>query len=477
MISRFNSIVCRPSGFPFLLSAASFVMSLATFNDCVDANNPLPAERSLNASIDSILTAEYTARAITPALMCSDELFLRRITLDLVGRIPTLDEVKSFEASPDRSSKIRSLLESNDFSISWSEIWTANWIGYSEDINADRELLRAWVEGELRSHRPYDELVRNLISATGWSTLEGNTIFMLRNQEEPTIKVSRLFLGIRLDCARCHDHPFDRWTKEHYEQFSKFFQWMRTNPISDGVVELSDEVIPARQVARSERPRFLTDAKPQTGLWRKELGMFVSNSRPFARAYVNRVWYQLMGRGIFDPPDDLSHENKPCSPELLEFLADQARAQKFDIRELVSLICNSEAYQREVAIEGRTAEEIQLFAVRSIKPMTIEQSIDSYFIAIGDLKKPIERRDWIRSLADARVDDDSSATWTYTETVQSLMQRLTSQVRAPSKSTDELFRITLTRKPTAVELTQCEKESSDDVMYALLNSNEFYFNH
>ncbi len=428
-------------------------------------------------TIDSILQEEYDLRKMKVAGRCSDELFLRRITLDLAGRIPTLEEIDAFRSSPDREAKIEQLLSSPEFASSWSEIWTANWIGYRQDFGTDRELLRQWIEQSIRDQKPYDVMVHDVIAAKGVSTLDGNTLFMLRNQEEPAVRVSRAFLGVRLDCARCHDHPFDRWKQENYEEFSRFFRGMRTRQVADRATELFDDVELTKRVDESERPKFLTNAVPKTSLWRNELGVFVTKSKPFARAYANRVWYQLLGRGIFDPPDDLSDANQPVSRKLLEFLAEKAREQRFDIRAMVRMICRSDAYQRDSIGIERSNEAVALFAVRALKPMTAEQSIDSMGIAIGKGWTLQERNDFVRDTIGTNAEDDFSSHWEYRETVQGLMMRLTENIRAPSGSLDELFLRALTRLPNDDERRICQSQKPDEVAFALVSSDEFFFQH
>lgn len=428
-------------------------------------------------TIDGILAREYEKHGIEPSSRCSDAVFLRRITLDLAGRIPTLEEVRDFQSNPNRIEKIEQLLKEPIFASSWSEIWSANWIGYGENNGIDRELFRSWIESSLREEVPYDKMVRQLISANGNTALDGNTVFLLRHQNEPAIQVSRTFLGIRLDCARCHDHPFDHWKKENYEQFSRFFQGMRIRQISDRATELFEEVEQAKRTPLEERPRFLTDARPRTPLWRDELSLFITNSKPFARAFANRVWYQLMGRGIFNPPDDLSRANAPISPELLEYLSERARSNRFDIKGMIREICCSDAYQRVSAIKGSTPEELNWFASRTIKPMTVEQSIDALGIAVGQAWSLQERQQFIQSVVGATGEESLSSTWDYREAVQALMLRLNTPVKSPEKNIDDLYLRILCRMPSEEERLICSNQKLDDVAFALVNSNEFYFNH
>ncbi len=229
--------------------------------------------------------------------------------------------------------------------------------------------------------------------------------------------------------------------------------------------------------------------------------LFITRSRPFARNFANRVFYQLLGRGIVDPPDDFSSANPAVSPELLEHLADHARQSNFSIQTMIRYICNSKAYQRssqlpeqalaasralstqaasqvsgQASSENATAMDPRaVFAVRTIKPLTPEQYIDSMSAALNHRTKPQDRQTWIRELVGNSRDEDFSATWQYKETIQSLMRRLTTTVESPADSIDELFLRTLTRLPSVSERATCAGHSLDTVAYALVQSSEFYF--
>ncbi len=289
------------------------------------------------------------------------------------------------------------------------------------------------------------------------------------------MRVSRAFLGVRLDCARCHDHPFDRWKQENYEQFSRFFRGMRTRQVADRATELFDDVELTKRVDESERPKFLTNAVPKTSLWRNELAVFVTKSKPFARAYANRVWYQLLGRGIFDPPDDLSEANQPVSASYWSSWRRKPGSNASIFEPWFERFVD--AYQRDSIGIERSNEAVALFAVRALKPMTAEQSIDSMGIAIGKGWTLQERNDFVRDTIGTNAEDDFSSHGEYRETVQGLMMRLTENVRAPSGSLDELFLRALTRLPNDDERRICQSQKPDEVAFALVSSDEFFFQH
>lgn len=423
--------------------------------------------------VDAILQSAWDEANIQPSPICSDEQFLRRITLDLVGRIPTTQERTEFLANSDRAALIEKLLNSTEFPIIWGELWTTQLFGY-EDSSADRDTLAQWLHEQFRTNRPFDQIVEDLLTSTGESAFDGPVNFLLRYPEEPVVKVSRAFLGVRLDCARCHDHPFDRWTQTDFKRMNRFFEATERQEVSASNIRLVDIV---RDESGDERPRFLTGAEPKTNQWRAEFALFLTRSRPFARNFANRLWYHFLGRGIVHPVDDVNASNPASVPALQEALADEARTQKFDMRQMIQLICNSHAYQRESSASKDDHKRQEMFAVRTIKPLTPEQWYESMCIATSQPVKPRERDDLVRAFLGDDLNADYSSTWEYRETVQGLMARLVDPVKAPARSVDELFIRFLGRSPTSEELEKCSDRSLDEISFALLHSSEFAFNH
>jgi Protein of unknown function (DUF1549)/Protein of unknown function (DUF1553) len=435
--------------------------------------SPLRAGELAN-EVDSILANTASEQGLQAAPICSDEQFLRRATLDLAGRIPTVSERTAFLSKPDRAALVDQLLASDEFPRMWSDLWTTQWYGYLDDDASDRDGLAGWLEAEIRAKRPYDELVQTLVSATGESAFDGPVNFLLRHPDEPIVKISRAFLGVRLDCARCHDHPFDRWKQEDFTRMSRFFDGLERRDVSQGNTQLVDVV---REVAAEERPRFLTGAQPRTTQWRSEFSLFLVKSRPFARNFANRLWYHLLGRGIVHPVDDVSRDNPPVIPELLEWLTDEVVRSDFDLRHLLRLICLTEAYQRESLSTRDDDKRRELFLVRTIKPLPAEQWYMSMCLALKRNPNPEERLEFVRTFHGDALDGDFSSSWDYRETVQGLMSRLVEGVDPPSRDTNELFLSLLGRSPTSEEQTLCEKLTPREITFMLLNSSEFAFNH
>ncbi len=427
-----------------------------------------------SAQADQLLADEQKESGVTPVHRCDDDTFLRRVTLDLIGRIPTRDELARFRKHPDRAGKIDELLADDAFPSFWSEVWTASLVGYqTQRLNVSREPLRAWIEQSFRDDVGYDKIVRQLISAEGESAFDGPVNFLLRHRQEPAVKVSRMFLGVRLDCARCHDHPFDRWTREDFDRFNQFFQSVQYATVSQRNVRLSER---PRNANPDDRPRFLTGASPQTSRWRDELALFVATCKPFARNFANRVWYQLLGSGIVDPPDDFV-DGAAAAPKLLDFLANQARESEFELRHLVRLICNTEAYQRESGHAELDTKSHRLFASYRPKPMSPDQIVNSLGTALDRQWTDTQRRQQRIVLVRDSLDADFSQTWEYRDTVQDVMTELVQRHSFRDRSVLSIYEKILSRKPTAEEYQMCRDQPRDRIVFALLHSNEFRFNH
>ena len=326
------------------------------------------------AAIDAILARAHANAGVTAAASCDDRTFARRVTLDLVGRVPTVGELKEFVKSRDRAALVDRLLGSEEFPRYWSQLWATVLVGRVV-AEADREGLRQWLDDAFSQGRPLDQIAFDLISAKGVSTLDGPVNFLIGNHEDPVTPISRVFLGVQIDCAQCHDHPFDRWTQDDHQSMRRFLEPVEFREVSGGI-EVVDH---GGEADEDELPRFLTGAKPRTSAWRREMALMTVRSKPFARAMGNRVWQFLFGRGIVDPVDGLSQDQPPSVPELHQALADQLRSQRFNLRKLVATICKSEAYGRSALSESDASREAyNTFAVRELRPLLPEQLIGSY---------------------------------------------------------------------------------------------------
>lgn len=438
---------------------------------------------TVDAPIDAILERTHRRAGLQPSPPCDDVLFLRRATLDLVGRVPTLAELRAFQVEPNRSKLIDRLLATPEFDRYWSILWTDALIGRGPSRQTDREALRRWLEEAFSQRRPLDQIAFDLIAAQGVTSLDGAVNFLLANREDPVTPVSRTFLGVQLDCARCHDHPFDRWSQNDYLAMKRFFSLMQLREVSGGV-RLLDTGNATDQP--DQTPRFLTGAQPRTSAWRTELALMTVRCQPFARAMGNRTWQWLIGRGVVDPVDALSHDNPPAVPELHQALADQLRGQHFSLRRLVRTICLSDAYRRSdfaTAIKnqnaGEAAEHYKQFASRAPRPLLPEQLVRSYHTVTERDQPPPPRLHElaVNFFGQASVSSGAADPFDVPRGSQGLLHELALPVNAPTRDLDDLFQITLARLPDESERRRFGDLPADDVFYALLHCNEFVFSH
>jgi hypothetical protein len=312
-----------------------------------------------------------------------------------------------------------------------------------------------------------------LISAEGVTSLHGPVSYVVASRGDPVMRLSRTFLSVQLDCAGCHDHPFDRWTHDDYAALERFYRPLQYREVSGGV---SVRDAPG---SGSPPPVFLTGRQPQTSAWRRELALMVVQSKPFSRAMVNRTWSWLMGRGMVDPVDGLSRENQPTVPKLLEALAADFR-EGFRLRPLIRRICRSDAYQRKPAgtASRESQRQRQFFAARTTRPMMPEQWIVSVAVV---LDRPVPGPQQVAQQTRQLLGIPPQATPTsdpyqWTETSQTLVRQLSGPIRAPLRDLESLFMATLARSPTAQEGKLMDGYSSQEILFALIHGNEFVLN-
>ncbi|MDA1016617.1 MAG: DUF1549 and DUF1553 domain-containing protein [Planctomycetota bacterium] len=312
--------------------------------------------------IDGHVWNKLQRLGITPSKSAPDHKFLRRAFIDVVGRAPTIDETKAFLAdkSPDKRVKlIDHLLELPDFGDHWANKWVdllrpnAYRVGIKNVLNYD-----AWIRDKFRRNVPYDEFVRELLTAKGDSFRNG-AVTLFRDRRSPpelTTMVSQLFLGIRLECARCHHHPFEVWGQDDFYSFAAYFAQIGRkgtglSPPISGSAEmffpgksgsvthpLTGEVLPPRPLF-GIAPEIGEDPREALAAW------ITSKDNPFfAQVMANRVWADIMGRGIVEPVDDLRGTNPPSNEPLLVALGEDFRDQGFDIKKLIRRITTSYAY-------------------------------------------------------------------------------------------------------------------------------------
>lgn len=504
-----------------------------------------PTPDQLAAQIDRRFEHHFQAEQIVPAPPASDAEFHRRVTLDLIGRIPTVAEVRAFLADDDpdkRSCLIDRLLASPEHSRHFAETWRALLL---PEADSDREMryfeagMEAWLVEFRSQRRGFDELVRDLLTVpiagpdqTPQVVLRDlnrpNPIaFIASKDAEPgklAAATTRLFLGIRLECAQCHDHPFDTWTSEQFWNQAAFFAGIerRGRGAFAPLIEAPNtRMIPVMHTEATVPARFLDDTYPRTeeGVSsRRALAEWITapGNPYFARAIVNRVWGQLMGVGLVDPVDDFQSANPPSHPELLDDLAEHFIAADFDLDFLYRAICRSNAYGRTSRETDASQNDPHDFARMSIKPLSVEQLDASLLLALGEEEgadgSPGGRgRTSARRIVANMFHTEPDSGPPITSILQSLMLMNSDLVDAaadPAKSSrlkrvlrdypddiehqlDALYLATLSRLPTSDEAERLvahvqDAASSDpserarrlgNVFWALLNSAEFRWNH
>ena len=368
-------------------------------------------DESLTHPVDKHLFPQLRALRLTPSRPADDAMFLRRLYLVVLGILPTAEEARAFLDDPSpakRDRLIDGVLRRPEFADYWAQKWAD--LLRLEEKALDRKGVRVfhqWVRDAIDTGKPLNEFARELIAARG-STYQNPPANLYRSLREPYARaeaVAQVFLGVRIQCAKCHNHPFERWTQDDYHQFAAFFGRIdyrvfennRRDKLDlhefDGeqVVFLKrDGGLKHPRTQKELAPRLLGSDKPAAdGDSLQSLANWVANpDNPFfARAQANRVWFHLMGRGLVEPIDDFRGSNPAVNGPLLDELATQFRDSRFDLRALVRLIVTSRAYQLSSHPAGTNAEDELHFSRALVQPLEAEQLLDAVAQATGSRPK------------------------------------------------------------------------------------------
>jgi len=360
---------------------ARYMGHIATWNTAItregEINDRVYARLPRWNFIDEIVWQRLQELKLRPSDAIDDATFQRRVHLDLIGRLPTPDEVRVFLADEDPDKRLQlvdAVLERPEYADHWASKWAdllrpnPYRVGIKATLNLD-----AWLRKVFRQNLSYDVWVQQLVTAQGSTWRNGAATFFRdrREPEEITTAISQLFLGVRLECAKCHHHPFEVWGQDDFYGLAAYFAQVGRKgagispPISGGEEIVFDQssgevhhpltrqVVAPRPLIESEKTQD-TDASRRTQFseW------LVSNDNPyFARAGANRIWAELMGRGLVDPVDDLRSTNPASNEELLDALAQEFRRVRFDQKEFIRTITQSYVYQlSSVPNETNTAD-------------------------------------------------------------------------------------------------------------------------
>ncbi|MFD2256789.1 PSD1 and planctomycete cytochrome C domain-containing protein [Luteolibacter algae] len=504
-----------------------------------DSTYVRPKTEELNY-IDTLVAEKLNKLRIVPSGLASDEVFLRRAYLDIVGLPPTLEEREGFvndRRADKRKLLVDQLLEREEFTEMWVMKWAelmqirtirngANTVSYKAALN-----YYQWLRARIASNTPFNELVRDLLSAEGGTF--GNPATNFFQMENDVLKltenVAQVFMGTRIQCAQCHNHPFDRWTMDDYYSFAAFFTQVKRKPaedpreriIFDATGEIKHPVTKQNMV-----PKFLGGPRPEIkNQSRREVlaSWLASPENPwFAKNVVNIIWDHYMGVGIVDPVDDVRVSNPPSNPELLNALAEKFVGYDYDFKKIVRDICTSRTYQLSTATNETNQSDERNFSKAMIRRVRAEVLLDT----ISKVTNTSEKYKGLPKGARAvQIADGNTSNYFLTtfgratratvcscevkmepnlsqalhlingETVHQriaqgkIVEEMLRDKKSPSEIITHLYLRALSRAPTedelrrlgsAVDAEQNPKEKQkvlEDIFWALLNSKEFIFNH
>jgi hypothetical protein len=384
--------------------------------------------------IDDQILAKLQRLRLNPSPLCDDATFLRRAYLDLLGLIPTDAEARALVAEPGKQKRARlvdRLLERPEFADHWALKW-ADLLRVEERTLDEKGMLNFhhWIRASIAANKPMDVFARELIAATG-STYQNPAANFYRAHRTPSERaesVAQVFLGLRLQCAQCHNHPFDRWSQADYHDWSAVFGRVNYKVLEnrrrdsndshefkgEQVVYLSaSNPVKHPRTGTPAAPRFLGTADPMPMPEASIDAPATQHERPsapgsgtaspappareldrlaswltdpanpfFARTQVNRIWYHLMGRGLVDPIDDFRPTNPASHPELLEALAAEFVAHRFDLRHIIRRIMQSSAYQLSSTPNDTNADDTTNYSHTILRRLSAEQLFDSQHQAL-----------------------------------------------------------------------------------------------
>lgn len=542
LTSNDNSAAISPDG---LVTAAArgeaFVM--ARFNTHTVGSQVLVLPKDLQYTppasqpknyIDELVSNKLNKLRILPSEICTDEAFLRRATLDVAGQLPTPEEYQAFlsDADPQKRAKlVDGLLARKEF----SEIWAMKWsellmIKSSNQFSGKSAYLYSnWLTSQISNNVPLNQMVQELLGSNGGTFKNPATNFY--QIERDTLKtaenVAQIFMGMRVQCAQCHNHPFDRWTQDDYYSFAAFFSQIGRKTGEDYretiVFNSGGGDVRHPLGGRVMTPKLLGGPTPDVAGKDRRVVLaqwLASADNPyFATSVANRVWDHFFGIGIVEPVDDVRISNPPSNPQLYEALGKKFTEYNYDFKRLVRDICTSDTYQRSTQRNTSNESDELNFAHGQIRRIKAESMSDCISQATDTKDKfpglPLGARA-------VQIADGTTSTYFLTtfgrskrETVCAaeattdptlsqalhmlngdtaenkirsggLIKKLIAAGQTPQQVIESMYIRALTRKPTAPEMEKLngvlagepdQAKALEDIFWALLNSREFVFNH
>lgn len=490
---------------------------------------------------------------LEPSAVADDGEWLRRVYLDIVGHVPPVEEVDAFIVDKDKSKRakvIDKLLDDPGYVRSWTTNWANLLIGRGNG-NANmggpqrRAALQKFLREAFAKNRPWDQVVYDLISAEGNYEENGAVNFLMAHlndgQVPATAITAKLFLGLQVQCTQCHNHPFNDWKQNQFWEYNSIFKQCRENVVQKYDEKTGRMVFDYAELVRADfegpvyferrnglmqvaYPRYESheiDPGPSTNRRAEFAKLIITGERTqVADAMVNRMWGHFFGYGFTKPVDDMGPHNQASHPELLEKLGTDFVKAKYDLKQLIRWICNSEAYNLtskmtpKNEIDNPANGERPKFTHMYVKSLSAEQLYDSLIIATNAHKSgrsnweqaEQQRRAWMQQFVLAFGTDENDESTTFNGTIpQALMMmngELVQNAINASKGSylntvladkgneqaklRELYMSALSRQPTGREIAAAKSlikkaktpiEGYQDLFWALLNSNEFIFNH
>ena len=369
--------------------------------------------------IDELVYKKLRKTRTLPSELCDDAEFIRRVYLDLTGLPPSEEEVQKFLADPRPSREKRDeLVDRLVGSDAYVEYWTNKW---ADLLQVNRKYLgvegaqkfRAWIREQVQKNRPYNEFVYELITATGSNkdNPPASYIKIHRNPSELVETTTHLFLAIRFNCNKCHDHPFERWNQRQYYELAAFFGGVRlkkdpasgdkkvggtavegAKPLFEIVEDVPDGKVYYGESQEVAPPKFPFECQyeaPENATLRQKLAAWLTSpDNPyFARSYVNRVWAYLMGRGFIEPIDDIRAGNPPTNPELLDRLTEEFVKSGWNVQHLMKLICKSRTYQLSCTTNRWNEDDKLNYSHYQPKRLPAEALLDAIYAVTGAKSK------------------------------------------------------------------------------------------
>ncbi len=498
-----------------------------------------------NNQVDELAANKFRELGIEPSALCDDATFLRRAFIDAIGTIPTTAETRAFLESTDQD-KRKKLIDrllgltgdptQDIYNDAYAAYWSLKWSDLLRNTSADLGeqgmwSMHNWIKESFRTNKPFDQFVRELITARGSLYSVGPANFFRINKDSSTLAeaTAQLFLGVRMECAKCHHHPFEKYSQEDYYGLAAFFSRVGTKNSEEFGLFGGEQVVVVRDAGDVRHPRTNQLMKPKA-LEAAEMEHPLDRRMPladwltakensyFARNVVNRYVAYLLGRGLVEPVDDLRSTNPPSNPALMEMLSKKFVESNFSLKQLMREIMNSRLYQLDSQPTASNAADSVFYSHFTVKRLTAEPLVDALDRVTGVQTKyknlPLGTR--AIELPDAEYGDYFLATFGKPKRVSicecerpldpSLAQALhtlngdtlagkiadkkgrigtlLAAKKSPEEIVEEIYLAALSRFPTAAERTQAQQFLSEnenqeevyqDLLWALMNSKQFLF--